>query len=139
MLSLHPRIFWASRNYKKGFDLEQGQIKSITHILELDRDHFKHLDIQAQTNKYLAMQQLQFNPVLLESSTQNIVFSTLRIADKIMGAVQQLRVHRLSPGLLGETTITAIYKNMQSKAEKGNMELLLNTPADLFQVEVSYF
>ena len=42
---------------------------SITHILEIDRDHFNHLDIQAQTNKYLAMQQLQFNPVLLESST----------------------------------------------------------------------
>ena len=32
-----------------------------------------------------------------------------------------------------------MFKEMQRKADKLNMELLLSTPADLFQVEVSYF
>ena len=136
---------FASKNYlsilrlEKDRDIERNQIKAITHILDIDKEHFKHLDIQSQTNRYLAMQQLQFNPVLLESSAQNIVFRTLRIADKIMGAVQQLQVHRLSTNLFRGSTIVAIFKEMQQKADKNNMELLINSPSDLFKVEVSYF
>ena len=75
--------------------------------------------------------------VLLESSAQNIVFRTLRIADKVMGAVQQLQVHRLSTNLLRGFTITAVYKEMQNIAHKNKMELLLNSPSDLFKIEVS--
>ena len=136
---------FASKNFlsiqklERENQIEKGQIKAITHILEIDRDHFKHLDIESQTNRYLAMQQLQFNPVLLESSAQNIVFRTLRIADKVMGAVQQLQIHRLSTNLLRGSTVTAIFKEMQHKADFNKMELLLNSPADLFKIEVSYF
>ena len=31
------------------------------------------------------------------------------------------------------------YKEMQQKADFNKMELLLNSPADLFKIEVSYF
>ena len=56
-----------------------------------------------------------------------------------MGSVQQLQIHRLSTNLLRGSTVTAIYKEMQNKADTNKMELLLNSPADLFKIEVSYF
>ena len=48
-----------------------------------------------------------------------IEYFYLRIADKVMGAVQQLQIHRLSTNLLRGSTITAIYKEMQNKIKKG--------------------
>ena len=74
MTDINLYIFFQFGNFRAYFwhgMLEYTKIKSITHFLEIENEHYKHLEIQQATNKYLAMRQLQFDPVLPEPSAQN--------------------------------------------------------------------
>ena len=118
----------------------QGKmISSLTNIVEIQENHLQHLDIAAVNSQYLQMLSLQFNPALMASAAQNIVFKTDKVTDKLLDGIQQLQVHRLSTNLLLGKTVTKIYMALKEKAENQHMELLISAPSDLFQVEVSYF
>ena len=62
--------------------MHTNHIKSITHILEIENEHYKHLDLHQAINKYLAMQKLQFNPVFLASTAQNMVLEQQELSTK---------------------------------------------------------
>ena len=103
---------------EKGFGIPTNKIKSITHILEIDNEHSKHLEIQQVRNIYLSMQQLQFYQVVLESSAQNIVFGATRIAENIIGTFQQVQVHQLSRGQLRGNAGTKLLLRFKIKLKK---------------------
>ena len=117
----------------------KNSINSLTHIADIQENHLKHLDIEVANNRYFYLHQLKFNPALLVSASQDITFQTNAISDKFLSTIQQLQLKRLSPNFLQGETINKLFLHLQQKAHANNMDLLINAPSDLFQIDVSYF
>ena len=92
-----------------------------------------------ENNRYFYVQSLKFNPAILVSACQDITFQTNVISDKFLSTIQQLQVKRLSRNFMSGSTIVKLFKHLQITAQKGNTDLLITGPSDLFQIDVLYF
>jgi hypothetical protein len=78
----------------------KNSISSLNHIVKIQEDHLKHLEIELAHDRYSYLQNFKFNPALLILATQDITFQTKTILNKFLNTIQQLQVKRLSPDFL---------------------------------------
>ena len=116
-----------------------GQLQSLTHITEIQEKHLEHLDLKFISNEKQNLEALRYNPALITSSANVLIFQCWDIVNKVQSSVQQAQQNRLSTSLLEGKTINKMFKFVQTAAENQGMQLMINKPVDLFQIELSYF
>ena len=124
---------------EKQENANQNQFKSITHINEIQEDHLKHLDLKFIANEKQNLEALRYNPAMITSASNVLIFQTWDIVNRIKDTVQQAQFNRLSASLLEGATVNKMFQFVEIAAKSKGMDLMIKKPVDLFQIELSYF
>ena len=136
---------FATENAERIFKLEKAdyngdqRVQTLTHITEIQENHLSHLDIKINSNERQILEALRYDPAMLTSSTNVLIFKTWDIVTRIQATVQQAQINRLSTSLLQGHTINKMFEFLGKAAESRGMKLMIQKPVDLFQIEMSYF
>jgi hypothetical protein len=81
---------------------------------------------------------LQHNPDQLNSEINCILENGHEASTRITNMIQQAQNKKLSVDLLTPDTLKQVFQHLQDQAESQNLELMINQPSDLFQIDTSY-
>jgi len=121
-----------------GVGENRKKINSIIDITRLTDEHLKNLDISVDKISNIVTAMLQHNPAQLNSEINRILENGHEAATRITNMVQQAQNKRLSVDLLTPDTLKQVFRHLQEQAESQNLELMINQPSDLFQIDTSY-
>ena len=110
----------------------------ITHIAEIQPDYLNHLDLYSNEYVENLQQMVKFNPLILSFASNNIFYKTEEISKNIMSTINQAKSHSLSEDLLSLTTVQKVYNHLHEMYNSRSMDMMLDSPRDLYQAEVSY-
>ena len=99
----------------------------------------EHLDLQVLSNEKETLEILRYNPAILASAANQLIFQAIDVSNRIQATVQEAQHNRLSTQLLPGETIVKMYKFLENAAKEKGLELLISQPVDLYQTELSYF
>ena len=117
----------------------QRELHILTHIAEIQEKHLDHLDLKVMANEQQTLEALRYNPALLASTANTLVFQTTDVARVVSATVQQAQMNRLSTDLLQGETINKMFNFLDTAAKQKGMQLMIKKSVDLFQTELSYF
>ena len=117
----------------------QKEFHTLTHIAEIQENHLNHLDLKLMANEQMTLEALRYNPALIASAANSLVFQTTDVARIVSATVQQAQMNRLSTDLLQGRTINKMFQFLNTAAQQKGLQLLIKKPVDLFQTELSYF
>ena len=117
----------------------QKEFHTLTHIAEIQENHLNHLDLKLMANEQMTLEALRYNPALIASAANSLVFQTTDVARIVSATVQQAQMNRLSTDLLQGSTINKMFQFLNTAAQQKGLQLLIKKPVDLFQTELSYF
>ena len=72
----------------------QRELHILTNIAEIQDKHLDHLDLEIMANKQLTLEALRYNPALLASEANTLVFQTTDLARIVSATVQQAQMNR---------------------------------------------
>ena len=78
----------------------QRELHKLTNIAEIQEQQLDHLDLKIMANEKLTLKELRYNPAMLISAANPLVFQTMDIARIISATVKQAQMSRLSTDLL---------------------------------------
>ena len=110
----------------------------ITHIADIEPDYLNHLDLYSNEYVENLQQMVKFNRLILSFASNNIFYETEEISNNIMSTINQAKSHRLSEDLLSRTTVQKMYNHLDEMHNSRFMDMMLDSPRDLYQAEVSY-
>ena len=90
-----------------------------------------HLDIIIETL-------IKYNPALVYAKLMSQVDDVADHLDALLDTVQQLQHQKLSIKLLSLHQLHILFKSLQKSAAENDWTLLIRTPQDIFQLDVSY-
>ena len=117
----------------------QKELHTLTHIAEIQENHLNHLDLKFLANEKMTLEALRYNPALLASAANSLVFQTTDVARIVSTTVQQAQMNRLSTDLLQGHTVNKMFNFLNTAAQQKGMQLMIKKSVDLFQTELSYF
>jgi hypothetical protein len=103
----------------------QRELHTLTHIAEIQERHLDHLDLKIMANEKLTLEGLRYNPAMLASTANALVFQTTDVARIVSATVQQAQMNRLSTDLLKGTTINKMFNFLDKAAKEKGMQLLI--------------
>ena len=56
------------------------ELHMLTHIAEIQKRQLDHLDLKIMANKKLTLEGLRYNPAMLASASNTLVFQTMDVA-----------------------------------------------------------
>ena len=118
---------------------QRQQILKLTHIAEIEQNHLQHLDLQVITNEKQTLEALRYNPAMLASAANLLIFQTKLVEEKIQSTIQEAQNNRLSTQLLEGHTINKMFNFLTEKAKQSSMNLMISRPSDIFQMDTTYF
>ena len=89
-----------------------------------------------ENNGKLTLEGLRYNPALLASAANTLVFQTTDVARIVSATVQQAQMNRLSTHLLQGETINKMFNFLDTAAKQKGMQLLIKKSVDLFLTEL---
>ena len=70
----------------------QRELHILTHIAEIQEKHLDHLDLKVMANEQQTLEALRYNPALLASTANTLVFQTTDVARVVSATVQQAQM-----------------------------------------------
>ena len=118
---------------------ENAKFNSLTHIADIQQNHMDHMDLKIISNQKETLEILRYNPAILLSAADQLVFQASHVSNRIQATIQQAQHSRLSTQLLPGETMNKMYKFLEKAAKTKGMDLLITQAVDLFQIDLSYF
>ena len=122
-------------NHVSKLESNQNLIINVAHKNTKAIEHFSNeLDHLANVVNSL----ISFNPALVYARLQAQLDDLADHLVSLVDTIQQLQHQRLSIQLLDMDQLNELYAHLQSAADKNNYKLLIQSPQDIFQLDVSY-
>ena len=126
------------RDIARGVTQNKRKINSIIDIQQITNEHLNQLEISMEQVTSILRVMLLNNPSHLNSEIEDILSKGQNAVTRITNLVQQVQNRRMSVDLLTPTALKQLFKHLEEQADKQSLELLINKPSDLFQIEASY-
>jgi hypothetical protein len=122
-------------NHVSKLESNQNLIINVAHKNTKAIEHFgNELDHLANVVNSL----ITFNPSLVYARLQAQLDDLSDHLVSLLDTIQQLQHQKLSISLLDMDQLNELYAHLQSAADKNNYKLLIQSPQDIFQLDVSY-
>ena len=69
----------------------------------------EHLDLQVLSNEKETLEILRYNPAILASAANQLIFQAMDVSNRIQATVQEAQHNRLSTQLLQRETIVKMF------------------------------
>ncbi len=86
-------------------------------------------------NEIVTLEALRYNPALLASAANSLVFQATDVARVVSATVQQAQMNRLSTDVLQGQTINKMFDFLNTAAQQKGMQLLIKKSVDLHQFQ----
>ncbi len=116
----------------------EASTNMLIHVQHKNQQQFKIITAEMAHLTTIIETLIQYNPALVYAKLMSQVDDIADHLNNLLDTVQQLQHQKLSIRLLDLQQLNTLHTSLKRSAKQNNWQLLINTPQDIFQLDVSY-